>query len=177
MGVAIRTTNDPHALIAAVRNEVRALDAELPVFAIKTFEEYLYESVAQPRFTTLLLSLFGVVALLLTAIGLYGVLAYGVTQRTREIGVRLALGAQPRDVIKLVLKRGLALTLLGVGLGASASLLLTRLLKDFLFEVSATDPLTFVTIAVMLLSVALFACLIPARRATKVNPLVALRYE
>ena len=177
MGVAIRTTNDPHALIAAVRNEVRALDAELPVFAIKTFEEYLYESVAQPRFTTLLLSLFGVVALLLTAIGLYGVLAYGVTQRTREIGVRLALGAQPRDVIKLVLKRGLALTLLGVGLGASASLLLTRLLKDFLFEVSATDPLTFVTIAVMLLSVALFACLIPARRATKVNPLGALRYE
>lgn len=177
MGLVIRTTNDPHALIAAVRNEVRALDAELPIFAIKTFEEYLYESAAQPRFTTLLLSLFGVVALLLTAIGLYGVLAYGVTQRTREIGVRLALGAQPRDVVKLVLKRGLTLVLIGVGLGTGASLLLTKLLKDFLYEVSATDPLTFAAIAVLLLSVALFACLMPARRATKVDPLVALRYE
>ncbi|MBI1765194.1 MAG: ABC transporter permease [Acidobacteria bacterium] len=177
MSVALRTTNEPHALVAAVRNEVRALDAELPVFEIKTFEEYLSEAVAQPRFTTLLLSLFGVTALLLTAIGLYGVLAYSVTQRTREIGVRLALGAQPRAVVTLILKRGVTLTLLGIGLGAGASLLLTKLLKDFLFEVSATDPLTFAAIAVLLLSVALFACFIPARRATKVDPLVALRYE
>jgi putative ABC transport system permease protein len=136
--------------------------------ASRTFK--LSTSVAQPRFTALLLGLFAVVALFLTALGLYGVLAYNVAQRTREIGVRMALGAQPAAVVKLVLNRCLALTLLGVGPGVTSSLALTQLLKKFLFGVRATDPLTFGLIAGLLLLVALCACLIPARRATRVDP-------
>ncbi len=177
MAVVARTSGDPHNLISAVRNEVRALDAELPLFEVKTAEEHLANSIAQPRFTALLLALFASVALLLVAVGLYGVLAYHVAQRTREIGIRMALGAQPVEVVRLVLKRGLGLALAGVGLGVITSLALTRVLTKFLFEVSATDPLTFGLIAILLLGVALLACWIPARRATKVDPLVALRYE
>jgi putative ABC transport system permease protein len=124
-----------------------------------------------------LLALFATIALLLVAVGLYGVLAYHVVQRTREIGIRMALGAQPAQVVKLVLRRGLGLALAGVGSGVLASLALTRVLTKFLFGVSATDPLTFGLIALLLLGVALLACWIPARRATKVDPLVALRYE
>lgn len=176
-----RTSGDPRGLpsglIASVGREVSALDSELPVFNVRTLEETLSRSVAQPRFNTLLLAIFAGVALLLTAIGLYGVMAYSVTQRTREIGIRLALGAQTSNVLGLVIRQGMLLASAGVAIGLVAAFALTRLLGSFLFGISATDPLTFAGIALLLVMVALVACFIPARRATKVDPMIALRYE
>ena len=172
-----RTSSDPQALIASVRREVIALDSELPVFNVRTLEETLSRSVAQPRFNTLLLAIFAGLALLLTAIGLYGVMAYSVTQRTRELGIRLALGAQRSNVLSLVIRQGMMLAGIGLGVGTVVAFALTRLMESFLFGVSATDPLTFGGIALLLAVVALAACFIPARRATKVDPMVALRYE
>jgi len=172
-----RTSSDPQALIASVRREVIALDSELPVFNVRTLEETLSRSVAQPRFNTLLLAIFAGLALLLTAIGLYGVMAYSVTQRTRELGIRLALGAQRSNVLSLVIRQGMLLAGIGLGVGTVVAFALTRLMESFLFGVSATDPLTFGGIALLLTLVALIACVIPARRATKVDPMVALRYE
>ncbi len=172
-----RTSSDPQALIASVRREVIALDSELPVFNVRTLEETLSRSVAQPRFNTLLLAIFAGLALLLTAIGLYGVMAYSVTQRTRELGIRLALGAQRSNVLSLVIRQGMLLAGIGLGVGTVVAFALTRLMESFLFGVSATDPLTFGGIALLLAVVALAACFIPARRATKVDPMVALRYE
>jgi putative ABC transport system permease protein len=173
----VRTDGDPLAIVSAVRNEVRALDSELPVDRVKTLDQYLAESVAQPRFNTLLLALFAGVALILTAIGLYGVMAYSVMQRTREIGVRVALGAQTGDVLRLVIGQGMKLALSGVAIGLAASFALTRFMKTLLFGVGVTDPLTFAVVALVLTLVALLACWIPARRATKVDPLTALRHE
>jgi putative ABC transport system permease protein len=173
----VRTTGDPFAIVGAVRNEVRSLDSELPVDRVKTLDQYLAESVAQPRFNTLLLALFAGTALILTVIGLYGVMAYSVAQRTREIGVRIALGAQTGDVLRLIVGQGMKLTLLGVIIGLVASLALTRLMKSLLYGVSPTDPLTFAGIALLLTVVALVACWAPARRAAKVDPMVALRYD
>ncbi|MEP7343456.1 MAG: ABC transporter permease [Acidobacteriota bacterium] len=172
-----RTNNDPHNLIASVRREVGALDGELPIFNVRTLEENLSRSLAQQRFNTLLLVIFGGVALLLTAVGLYGVLAYSVTQRTHEFGIRLALGAQAGNVLGLVLQQGMKLTLIGVGIGLIGALALTRLMAGFVFGVGVTDPMTFAAIALLLITIALFACYIPARRATKVEATVALRYE
>jgi ABC-type antimicrobial peptide transport system permease subunit len=140
-------------------------------------DEYLATSVAQPRFSALLLAIFAGVALIMTAVGLYGVMAYDVTQRRHELGVRLALGARSRDVVGMVLRQGLTLTAVGIGIGLVGAVGLTRLLGGFLFGVSATDPLTFALIALLLGGVALLACLIPARRTTTVDPLVALRQE
>jgi putative ABC transport system permease protein len=168
---------DPLSLAGAVRSEIRSLDGELPVSQVGTLEERFATAVAQPRFRTMLIAVFAVLALVLAATGIYGVISYSVTQRTHEIGVRLALGAQAGDVLRLVLKQGAVLAAIGVVTGLSASLALTRLLKNLLFNVSATDPLTFGGIAVLLTAVALLACYLPARRATKVDPLVALRHE
>jgi putative ABC transport system permease protein len=175
--IVARTSNDPQSLASAMRQEVSALDKDLPVYAVKTLEEYLSSSITRPRFLTLLLSLFASLALALTAIGLYGVMAYSVSQRTHEMGIRMALGAQGRDVLWLVLGKGMALSLGGVAIGLISSLALTRLLQGLLYGVSETDPLTFAVIAVLLTAVAMVACYLPARRAMRVDPLTALRYE
>jgi putative ABC transport system permease protein len=177
MTIMIRTTGDPNALSAAVRKEVQTLDKELPVFNVRTFDQYLTASVAESKFTTWLLGLFAGLALLLTAIGLYGVMAYSVAQRTRELGVRMALGATAQDVLRLVMKQGMGLALLGMAIGMGSALALTRLMQKLLYGVSATDPATFAAIVGLLAVVALLACWIPARRATKVDPMVALRHE
>ncbi len=177
MTLVLRTTGDPLALVTSVRNTVRALDADQPLFNLRRLERLRDDSIAPQRLQTLLLVLFAAVALLLSALGIYGVIAYAVSQRTHELGIRLALGAQRGDMLRLIVKQGMRLALLGVALGLLASFALTRLMENLLFGVSATDPLTFILITMLLLGVALLACLVPARRATKVDPMVALRYE
>jgi putative ABC transport system permease protein len=175
--IAIRTDTEPLALVSAVRGEVQALDKDLPVYDIKSMRQRLADSIAERRFTLILLGTFAALALTLAAIGIYGVMNYSVTQRTREIGIRMALGAARKNVLWLIVGRGLLLTLVGVGVGLGAAYGLTRLLVSLLFGTSATDPTTFIVIAVVLTGVALGACFVPARRATKVDPMVALRYE
>jgi len=175
--LALRASGDPQSLFQDVRREVIAMDKALPVTSVRTMEERMGASLAGARFNTLLLSLFAALALSLAVVGLYGVISYMVAECTREIGVRMALGAQTRDVLRLIIGQGLTLTLAGVGIGLLASFGLTRLMKDMLFGVGPTDPLTFVVIAVLLTAAAMTACYIPARRATKVDPMVALRTE
>ncbi len=175
--VLVRATGDPGALAASIRAEVKSVIPQLPPPVIRTMDDILGETVAQPRFQTWLLSLFGMVALVLAAGGLYGVLAYIVAQRTHEIGVRMALGAPKGRVLSLVIGRGMRLALAGLGLGLLASLALTRLLANLLYEIKPTDPRTFAAVSLLLLSVALIACWLPARRATKIDPMEALRYE
>jgi putative ABC transport system permease protein len=177
MFLAVRTTVEPLGLAAAVRNEVTALDKDQPVADIQTMEQRLAASLAEPRFNMLLLGIFAAVALALAAVGLYGVMAYGVTQRTHEIGIRMALGAQRSNVLKLVVRQGMVMALIGVVLGLAASFALTRVMTSLLFGVSATDPLVFTVIALLLAAVAFIASYIPARRAIKVDPMIALRYE
>ncbi len=177
MNLVVRTSADPLTLVPSIRNELLSLDKEVPVTSIRTMEQLIYRAQAQPRFRTLLLGFFGSMALLLAAVGIYGVMSYSVTQRTREIGIRMALGAHTGDVLKLVIWQGTMLTLAGVGIGLFSSFALMRLMERLLFGVSATDPLTFVLITALLTMVALLACYMPARRATKVDPIVALRYE
>jgi putative ABC transport system permease protein len=177
MNLVVRAATDPTRLTAAIKGEVQAMDRDVPIYTIRTMENLVSESVAQPRFRTLLLAIFAAVALVLAAVGIYGVMSYYVTQRTHEIGVRMALGASSRDVMRLVVGHGMALAIAGVGIGLAGSFLLTRLMASLLYQVSASDPATFVAISIMLTAVALLASYIPARRATKVDPMVALRYE
>jgi putative ABC transport system permease protein len=173
----VQTAVEPEGLIPSVREAVRQVDRAQPVTEFKEMEKLVGDASAQPRFNSLLLAVFAVLSLLLAAAGIYGVMSYGVTQRTREIGLRMALGAQPGDVLKLVVGRGMSLTLVGVGIGLAASFGLTRVMRSLLFGVSDTDPLTFVGVALLLTLVSFIACYVPARRATKVDPTVALRYE
>ncbi|HJQ26937.1 MAG TPA: ABC transporter permease [Blastocatellia bacterium] len=175
--LVIRAAGEPRDVVAAVKSEVWLVDHEQPLSRIQTMEEVIAGSVAPRRFNMLLLGIFAALALTLAAIGLYGVIAYTVAQRTHEIGVRMALGAQSRDVLRLVILQGGSLALIGVGAGLLAALALTRAMASLLYGVSATDPLTFVLIPLLLTLVALLACYLPARRASKVDPLVALRYE
>jgi predicted permease len=173
----LRTVADPTRIIGAVRQAAREIDANLPLYHIKTLATQVDESLVQERLISTLSGFFGLLSLLLAAIGLYGILAYAVSQRTREIGIRIALGAQPGAVLRMVLRQGLILTLFGVGFGLAASLGATRLLESQLFDVTPTDPVTFVVVPILLLTVALLACLVPARRATNVDPLIAIRQE
>jgi putative ABC transport system permease protein len=174
---AVRTTTDPSAMLATVRREVAALDPTQAVTRVATMDQLVAANLAQPRFSAVLLNWLSSLALLMAAIGIYGVLAVSVAQRTGEFGVRLAVGAQRADILKLVIRQGLRLVAVGLLLGLTASFILTRLMKSLLFGVTANDPSSFVMIAVLFLAVALLACWIPARRATKVDPLVALRSE
>jgi len=175
--VVVRTTGDPLALSNAVREAVWSLDRNLPIPSIQTLEHILLQRVAQQRLNMYLLTLFAFVAVILAEVGIYGVMSYAVTQRTQEIGIRMALGAEASDVLRMVVRQGMILALIGVGLGLAFAFALTRVMKNLLFDVSSTDPLTFAVITLLLFAVAFFACLIPARRATKVDPMVALRYE
>lgn len=177
MSLVIRGTQDPSQLVSVVRSEVRALDPTLPVSNAKTVSQMIDERMSPKRLMTYVLAVFALSALLLASIGIYGVMSYAVSQRTQEIGIRMALGARAIDVLKLVLKNGMALALIGVGIGLAGAFALTRLLESQLFQVTPTDKLTFIAVASSLIVVALLACYLPARRATKVDPLVALRDE
>jgi putative ABC transport system permease protein len=173
----VRSAVPPASLARSVRQAVAAVDQEQPVFLTAPFADWVADSMAERRFGLLLLGLFGALALLLAAVGVYGVVSHAAAQRTREMGIRLALGAQARDVLRLVIKQGMTPALLGVALGLSGAAGLTRLLKRLLFGVGPTDPLTFVAVAALLGGVAWLACWLPARRAARVDPLVALRHE
>jgi len=177
MTLVIRTESDPLSLAASVQREVRAIDKDQPVADVRTMEQLLSDSMARARFSTLLLSIFAAVALILSAVGIYGVMSYSVSQRTHEIGIRMALGASRRDVLKLVVGQGIVMSLIGMAIGLAASFALTRLISSLLFGVSAADPMTFTVVSLLLIGIALLACYIPARRATKVDPMIALRYE
>jgi putative ABC transport system permease protein len=177
MNLVIRTKGEPTNLATAVRREVRSIDRDQPIADVKTMNEWLANSVSAPRYRTLLLTIFALIALVLASTGIYGVMSYSVTQRTHEIGVRMALGARHFDVLKLVVRQGMSLVFIGVVIGILAAVALTRVLDSVLFEIRPKDPLTFTVVAVVLPVVALLACYIPARRATRVDPLIALRYE
>jgi putative ABC transport system permease protein len=177
MSLVVRTASNPLSLAAAVKSQIQMIDKDLPIDDAKTMQQLLAESISGRRFNMLLLTLFAVVALVLAIVGIYGVMSYMVTQRTHEIGIRVAVGAQPRDVFRMVIGQGMILAILGVVFGLVGAFVLTRLMTTMLFGVEPTDSATFVSIAVLLTGVALVACYIPGRRATKVDPLVALRYE
>jgi putative ABC transport system permease protein len=173
----LKTSNDPHGLTSAVTRTIQSIDRELPVFGVKTMDEYLASSVAAPRFNTTLLSIFASVALVLTIVGLYGVMSYSVAQRTSEIGIRMALGAQSSDVMKMVIRQGFKMVLIGLGIGLIVAFALMRIMASLLFGITTKDPITFGIVTCLLMLVALLACYLPARRATKVDPLIALKYE
>jgi putative ABC transport system permease protein len=175
--IVVRTAGDPPALTAAIREQVLAVDPNQPVYDVKTMDERVALTLETRRFAVVLLSVFGAPALLLAAIGLYGVLAFAVSQRTREIGIHMALGARAHDVLFMVIKQGMSLVLVGVVFGVAGAYALTRTIRSLLFEVGPTDSLTFLIVPLLLAVVGFIACYVLARRATKVDPLVALRYE
>jgi ABC-type antimicrobial peptide transport system permease subunit len=173
----VRTTSRPEAAISAVRNSIQSLDPNLAITNVQTIHEMMDQGLWAPRMAAALLTLFGVLALVLAAIGVYGVLSYSVNQQRHEIGIRRALGAQASDVLRLVAGQGLRLAVVGLALGLLLAFAFTRALASLLFDVSATDPTTFAGVTTILLAVSLLACYLPARRATTVDPLVALRYD
>jgi putative ABC transport system permease protein len=177
IGLVARAALDPASLSGAIRGEVRALDKSLPVYDIKPMERIVADSISQPHFTTLLLSGFAGIALILVTVGVYGVISYSVAQRTREIGIRKALGAQTRDVMTLFVGQGLALALIGVTIGSVVAFALTRVMTKLLYEVSATDAATFIAVPLLITTVSLMACYVPVRRAVKIDPMIALRHE
>ncbi|HEX8474382.1 MAG TPA: ABC transporter permease [Pyrinomonadaceae bacterium] len=177
MSLVVRTKSNPMSVASSVRNEIRKADGEIPVFGVRSLEQMASESIAPRRITMLLLGFFAVLALVLAAVGIYGIMSYSVTQRTHEVGIRMALGAQPRDILKMIVKQGMLLTLIGVAVGFVAAFAATSVLASFLYGVSSTDLVTFVTAPLILMAVAILACVVPARRATKVDPMTALRYE
>jgi putative ABC transport system permease protein len=177
MNLVVRGAQDPTRLASAIRNEVQALDPNLPVSNIKPVDQMIDERISPKRLMTYILAVFGLIALLLASIGIYGVMSYAVSQRTQEIGVRMALGAQTGDVLKLVIRNGMTMAFVGVAIGLAGAYALTRLLQNLLFRVTPTDLMTFAAVTIALIVVALIACYVPARRATRVDPLVALRCE
>ena len=177
MSVVVRTEIAPASMVPTLTSEVQSLDNALPLLHVKTLDEYVDDSIVGTRFETFLLGTFGVLAFLLTAVGLYGVISYTVVQRTREMGIRIALGADRTAILGMVVKNGALLACTGALIGLAAAFLLTRLMASLLFGVGPTDPLTFICVPIALITVALFASYIPARRAAKVDPMVALRYE
>jgi putative ABC transport system permease protein len=177
LSLLVRTSADPEQQIAAIRSIAHRLDPNQPITNFRTMEENISRSIAQPRFRTILLGVFAGVALALAAVGIFGVMAYSVTQRSREMGVRMALGASRQSVLQLVLGHGLRLTLLGVAIGTAASFALTRYLSSLLFNVPPHDPATLLSVAGGLVLVSLCACYLPARRATLIDPMVSLRQE
>jgi putative ABC transport system permease protein len=177
MNLVVRTTGDPERLAPVIRSEVQAIDPAQPIAEVRTLESIVARSIGQPRFNTLLLGQFAALALLLAAVGIYGVMSDFVIQRTNEIGVRMALGARAADVLKMVLRKGLALVILGLGIGLAGAFALTRLLESLLFGITAADLATYVGVTFLLSLVAVVAILLPALRATRVDPLAALHYE
>ncbi|HEV7472695.1 MAG TPA: FtsX-like permease family protein, partial [Pyrinomonadaceae bacterium] len=177
MTLVVRTSADPEALAPTLRREVLSVDPDQPVYEVQTMEAVIDKAVSYQRLNMQLLGIFATLAMTLAVIGIYSVMSYQVSQHTREIGIRMALGAQPRHVLRLILRQGLTLTFIGVVLGVAGAFALTRLLGSLLFGVTTTDPITYVVVSLLLTLVALLACIVPARRATKVDPLLALRYQ
>lgn len=175
--LVVRTNGNPALLTSAVENAAWALDKNVTISSVQTMEQVVADATAQPRFYLFLLGTFAAIALILAAVGIYGVMSYSVARRTHEIGVRMALGAEKSDVLKLVTGQGMILALVGTAIGLAGALLLTRLMSSLLYGVGASDPLTFAVVPVVLIGVAVLASYIPARRAAKVNPMVALRHE
>lgn len=175
--LVVRTASDPIGMTSAIRAQVSSLDMNQPLYNVRTMEQVLSESISRQRFNTLLISLFTVVALALAAVGIYGVVSYSVSHRSHEIGIRMALGAQRRDILKMIIEYGLKLALVGAAIGLAAAFVLTRVMTSLLYGVSAIDPFTFAIGTIILIGLALLGCYIPARRATKVEPMIALRYE
>jgi ABC-type antimicrobial peptide transport system permease subunit len=177
MNVVVRSAIDPAALASAVKQQIRELDPDLPLYNVRTMSQRVDESLARRRFSMLLLAVFACLAFVLAIIGVYGVMAYLVSQGTREIGIRIALGATPGGILGLVLRKGMILALSGVAIGLAGAFAFTRLMRSLLFGVDATDPFTFVAISLSLTLVALLASYIPAQRASRIDPVVSLRYE
>jgi putative ABC transport system permease protein len=174
MYLVVGTSLPSSSLAASIRAEMRTVDPEIPLARINTIEQLVEESVAQPKFRTFLVGVFSAVAMMLAAIGIYGVVAYSVAQRTHEIGIRMALGALPADVMRLVVRQGMSLTLAGVVIGLVGAFALTRVMSNLLFGVGANDPATFIAISLLLILVSFLACYLPARRAARLDPMVAL---
>jgi len=177
MSLVVRTSSDPLSLVSAVRGQVVDVDKDQPIYNLKLMDELISGSMSQQRFAMLLLAVFAGVAMVLAAVGIYGVTSYSVTQRSHEIGIRMALGARRRDVLNLVVTQGLKLVIAGVAIGLGGAFALTRVMSSLLFGVSATDPLTYAMVVTLLSTVALLACWLPARRATYIDSIVALRSE
>jgi putative ABC transport system permease protein len=173
----VRTAGDPLDWVAAVRRQALAVDPDQPVYSVMTMERRLAESVAPRRFQTLLFGVFAAVALAMAAVGIYGVISHSVGRRAHEIGIRMALGAKPRDVLRMVVAQGMRLALIGLAIGLTGAFALTRVMESLLFGVSPTDPATFAIVSLSLAGIAFLATYLPARRATKVDPVIALRHE